>query len=51
MVKAYVVYGLGIGCHEETAFAYEKAGAIAELIHIRELLSGKKIRDGRILNL
>ncbi len=52
MVKAYVVYGLGIGCHREVAYAYEKAGAEAELVHIRQLLSGEKILfNSQILNL
>jgi phosphoribosylformylglycinamidine synthase len=36
---AYVVYGLGIGCHKEVAHAYEKAGAIVEKpLHYRRLL-------------
>ncbi|MBN1503065.1 phosphoribosylformylglycinamidine synthase subunit PurQ [Candidatus Woesearchaeota archaeon] len=52
MVKVYVVYGEGIGCHEEAAHAYRLAGAgIVELIHMRELLAGKDISDGQILNL
>jgi len=52
MVLAFVVYGLGIGCHEETAHAFEKAGAKAEIIHINQLLSGEKsIFDSQILNL
>ena len=37
-VKALVVYGLGIGCHNETLSAYKLAGAEAELIHINSLL-------------
>lgn len=52
MVKAYVVYGLGIGCHEEVAYAFEKAGAEAEIVHIKQLLSGgKDLFDSQILNL
>jgi phosphoribosylformylglycinamidine synthase len=52
MVKAYVVYGLGIGCHKEVAHAFEKAGAEAEIVHIKQLLSGeKKLSDSQILNL
>src|SRR3989344_164333 len=51
MVKAYVINGLGIGCHQETAHAYRKAGADAEIVHIRQLLSGeKKLSDSQILN-
>ena len=52
MVKAYVVNGLGIGCHEESAHAYEKAGEKAEIVHIRQLLSGdKNLFESQILNL
>src|SRR3972149_3305531 len=40
MIKAFVVYGLGIGCHNEVAHAYEKAGASSELVHMNYLLSG-----------
>ena len=40
MVKAYILNGLGIGCHEECAHAYQKAGADAEIIHI----TGKSYR-------
>lgn len=51
MVNAYVINGLGIGCHQETAHAYRKAGADAEIVHIRQLLSGeKKLSDSQILN-
>lgn len=52
MVKAYATNGLGIGCHKEVADAFEKAGAKAEIIHIKQLLSGEKdIFDSQILNL
>ncbi len=52
MVKAYVLSGLGIGCHKEVAHAFELAGADAEIIHIRELLSGsKKLDEAQILNM
>jgi phosphoribosylformylglycinamidine synthase subunit PurQ / glutaminase len=51
MVKAYVINGLGIGCHEEAAHAYRVAGAEAEVVHIRELLSGEKpIKGTNIIN-
>lgn len=49
--KAYVVYGLGEGCHEEVLHAYSRAGAISELIHFRELISTKKLFESQILNL
>lgn len=49
--KAYVINGLGIGCHEEVAHAFEKAGADVEIVHIRQLLSGdKKLSESQILN-
>ncbi|MCX6706677.1 MAG: phosphoribosylformylglycinamidine synthase subunit PurQ [Candidatus Woesearchaeota archaeon] len=52
MVKAYIINGLGIGCHEEAAHAYMKAGAEAEIVHIRQILSGqKKVSDAQIINL
>jgi phosphoribosylformylglycinamidine synthase subunit PurQ / glutaminase len=51
MVKAYIIKGLGIGCHEEAAYAYEKAGAMSEIVHINQLLSGEKnVHDAGILN-
>lgn len=39
---AYVIYGLGIGCHKEVAHAYKKAGAKVELVHFRHLLECDK---------
>lgn len=41
MVTACVVYGLGIGCHEEVKHAFIEAGAHAELTHMNQLLAGK----------
>jgi phosphoribosylformylglycinamidine synthase len=37
---AYIINGLGIGCHKEVAHAFEKAGAEAEIVHYRTLLAG-----------
>ena len=52
MVKAFVIYGLGIGCHKEVAHAYEKAGAETEIVHIKQILTGEKnLFDSQILNL
>jgi len=49
--KAVVLNGLGIGCHEETAHAYEKAGAEAEVVHIGRLFSGElDLSEVQILN-
>ncbi len=51
MAKALVVYGSGIGCHEDAKHAFEKAGAKAELVHISELFSGKRrLYEAQILN-
>jgi phosphoribosylformylglycinamidine (FGAM) synthase-like amidotransferase family enzyme len=51
MVKAFVVNGLGIGCHEEVAHAYKLAGAEAEVVHMNELLKGRRsVFDAQILN-
>lgn len=51
MVRAYVINGLGIGCHEEVKHAFEVAGAEAEIIHIRRLLAGDvDLSQAQILN-
>lgn len=51
MVKAIVVYGLGIGCHNEVAHAYQKAKAEVEIVHIRRLLEEPDLLKGsQILN-
>jgi len=45
-----VLTGYGINCDEETKFAFEKAGARAELVHINDLIDKhKKLRDYQIL--
>jgi len=50
--KAFVLSGLGIGCHEEVAHAYNLAGADAEIVHIKQILSGEKnIFESQIINL
>lgn len=52
MVKVYVTKGLGIGCHEEVAHAYQKAGADVEIVHLKQILTGeKRLEDSQILNL
>ncbi len=52
MIKVYVAKGLGIGCHEEVAHAYEKAGANVEIVHLKQILNGdKKLSDAQVLNL
>lgn len=52
MVKpnVLVLTGYGINCDEETQFAFKKAGANAELVHINDIIDGhKKLRDYQIL--
>ncbi len=39
MVKAIVLTGYGINCEEETAFAFEKAGASSEIVHVNDLIA------------
>lgn len=48
--KALVLTGYGINCDEETKFAFEKAGAKADLVHINDLIDKhKKLSDYQIL--
>jgi phosphoribosylformylglycinamidine synthase len=51
MVKpnVLVLTGYGINCDEETQFAFEKAGANAELVHVNDIIDGyKKLKDYQI---
>jgi phosphoribosylformylglycinamidine synthase I len=45
-VKACVLRTAGTNCDKETAFAFVKAGAVAELVHINSLIEG----SGRLDN-
>ena len=48
--RALVMAGYGLNCEEETAIAFERAGAIADIVHVNDLISGKKsLSDCRIL--
>ncbi|NQT72626.1 MAG: phosphoribosylformylglycinamidine synthase I [Chloroflexi bacterium] len=48
--KALILRAPGTNCDEETGFAFELAGAQAELVHINELVSGRKaLADYQIL--
>ena len=41
-----VLTGYGINCDEETKFAFEKAGARADIVHINDLIDGQRqLRD------
>ena len=45
-----VLSGYGINCDEETKFAFERAGARAELVHINDLIDGhRRLYDYQIL--
>ena len=41
-IKVLVLRTAGTNCDKETAFAFEEAGAAAELVHINRLSSGEK---------
>ena len=50
MPKALVLTGYGINCDEETKFAFDKAGAKAEIIHINDLIDKhRNLSDYKIL--
>jgi len=44
--NALVLTGYGINCDEETAFAFEKAGAKAKIVHVNDLIKKPKILNG-----
>lgn len=41
-VKVIILRTAGTNCDKETAFAFEAAGAVPELVHVNELSSGRK---------
>jgi len=43
--KVLILSGYGINCDEETQFAFEKAGAKADLVHINDLIETPKKLD------
>ena len=50
MVNVLVLTGYGINCDGETRYAFERAGANAEIVHINDLIGGfKKLDDYQIL--
>jgi len=50
MVKAILLTGYGINCEEETGFAFKKAGAEAEIVHVNDLIANpKKLSEAQIL--
>jgi len=40
--KVIILSGYGLNCEEETAYAFELAGARAEIVHINDLIAKKK---------
>ncbi|PIN72894.1 phosphoribosylformylglycinamidine synthase, partial [Candidatus Woesearchaeota archaeon CG10_big_fil_rev_8_21_14_0_10_47_5] len=40
--RVLVMSGYGINCEAESAHAFELAGAECEIVHINDLISGKK---------
>ncbi|MFO7821303.1 MAG: phosphoribosylformylglycinamidine synthase subunit PurQ [Lentisphaeria bacterium] len=44
-VKALVITGFGLNCEKETACAFESAGAVAEQIHLNDILAGRRSMD------
>ena len=49
-VNVLVLTGYGINCEEETKFAFQMAGARADIVHINDLVDGRKsLKDCQIL--
>ncbi len=40
--KILVFSGYGLNCEEETKYAFELAGGVADIVHINDLIDGKK---------
>ncbi len=38
--RSFIISGYGINCEKETAFAFEQAGARANIVHINNLIAG-----------
>src|SRR3989338_1473238 len=48
--KVIVMSGYGLNCEEETKFAFEKAGGIADIVHLNDLIaSPAMLKDYDIL--
>lgn len=51
-VRALIITGVGLNCEQETAAAFEAAGAAAELVHLNDLLRGeRRLEEFQILAL
>jgi len=38
--KVIIFSGYGLNCEEETAFAFNLAGAVSDIVHINDLIDG-----------
>ncbi len=48
--KIIIMSGYGLNCEEETKFAFERAGGVADIVHINDLIaSPQMLRDCQIL--
>ena len=48
--RALIFSGYGLNCEEETKFAFEQGGAIADIVHINDLIDGtKKLSNYQIM--
>ncbi len=48
--RVIVMSGYGLNCEEETKYAFEWAGGMADIVHINDLIDGrKKLKDYQIL--
>jgi len=43
--KVIVFSGYGLNCEEETKFAFEKAGGVAEIVHLNDIIAKPKILE------
>lgn len=43
--KALIMSGYGLNCEEETKYAFELAGGMADIVHINDLITGAKKMD------
>jgi len=41
-VRALIITGFGLNCEAETAYAFERAGATADQVHLNDLLDGRR---------
>ncbi|KKQ37785.1 MAG: Phosphoribosylformylglycinamidine synthase subunit I [Candidatus Roizmanbacteria bacterium GW2011_GWA2_37_7] len=50
--KALIMSGYGLNCEEETKYAFDKAGAVGDIVHINDLIDREKnLSDYQILAL